>query len=183
LLNILKDYAKTEGTVKGKEQIVVGVIGFPSVGKSSLINTLKKSKITASGSTAGQTKNKQEILLEKNIVLYATPATLLGSSDPSEALILRSDTNVEAIAEPKKVVAILFTKVEKVELLRFYRISNYANVDEFLALVARKKGLLNAGSVPNIGETAKAVILDFQEGKLKYSSVPPAGHDDEEMEN
>ena len=49
LLNILKNYSRVEGDSKAKGLITVGVIGFPNVGKSSLINSLKRSRATATG--------------------------------------------------------------------------------------------------------------------------------------
>ena len=50
LLNILKNYARIEGqSGKTKQQIIVGVIGFPNVGKSSLINSLKRQRAAATG--------------------------------------------------------------------------------------------------------------------------------------
>ena len=56
LLNILKNYARVDGDQKAKALITVGVIGFPNVGKSSLINSLKRSKAAATGNTPGVTK-------------------------------------------------------------------------------------------------------------------------------
>lgn len=56
LLNILKNWARVGGDSKAKKLITVGVIGFPNVGKSSLINSLKKSKAAATGNTPGITK-------------------------------------------------------------------------------------------------------------------------------
>ena len=56
LLNILKNYARVGGDSKAKTLITVGVIGFPNVGKSSLINSLKRSKAAATGNTPGVTK-------------------------------------------------------------------------------------------------------------------------------
>ncbi len=55
LLQLLKNYCRIDGT-QNKGQITVGVIGYPNVGKSSLINSLKKSKAAATGNTPGLTK-------------------------------------------------------------------------------------------------------------------------------
>jgi nuclear GTP-binding protein len=48
LMNILKNYARVDGG-NAKQTIIVGVIGFPNVGKSSLINSLKRSKAAPTG--------------------------------------------------------------------------------------------------------------------------------------
>ena len=61
LLNILKNYARVDGDTKTKALITVGVVGFPNVGKSSLINSLKRSKAAATGNTPCVTKQMQEI--------------------------------------------------------------------------------------------------------------------------
>lgn len=62
LMNILKNYARVVGgNGKTKQQITVGIIGFPNVGKSSLINSLKRSKAAAVGNMPGLTKSMQEI--------------------------------------------------------------------------------------------------------------------------
>lgn len=42
LMNLLKNYARIEGTAKTKQTIYVGIVGFPNVGKSSIINSLKR---------------------------------------------------------------------------------------------------------------------------------------------
>jgi nuclear GTP-binding protein len=57
------------------------VIGFPNVGKSSLINSLKRSRATATGNTPGVTKAMQEIQLDKNIILLDSPGVVLSTKD------------------------------------------------------------------------------------------------------
>jgi nuclear GTP-binding protein len=42
LLNVLKNYARVQGHGSAKQLITVGVVGFPNVGKSSVINSLKR---------------------------------------------------------------------------------------------------------------------------------------------
>ena len=52
-----------------------------------------------------------------------------------------------------------------------------------LGLVARKKGLLKAGGVPNMEEAARAVLRDFLNCKIEYYTAPPASAILEEDEN
>lgn len=52
LLELIKNYSKNEGT---KTAVTVGVIGYPNVGKSSLINSMKKRRAVGISSTAGHT--------------------------------------------------------------------------------------------------------------------------------
>lgn len=97
-MNILKNYARVEGgNGKTKQTIVVGVIGFPNVGKSSLINSLKRSKAAPVGNMPGVTKSMQEIYLDKNIVLIDSPGVVLATKEQSDSLILRSAVKVEDI--------------------------------------------------------------------------------------
>ena len=55
---MIKNYSKTDGV---KTAVTVGVVGYPNVGKSSVINSLKRSKACGVSSQAGYTKNLQEI--------------------------------------------------------------------------------------------------------------------------
>lgn len=112
LLNILKNYARVDGDAKAKSLITVGVVGFPNVGKSSLINSLKRSKAAATGNTPGVTKQMQEIMLDKNIVLLDSPGVVLNSVEQSDSLILRSAVRVEDLPDPIKPVEALLNRIE-----------------------------------------------------------------------
>lgn len=59
------------------------------------------------------------------------------------------------------------------ELLRLYEINPYKSQDEFLGQIARKKGFLQAGGIANFDQTARSVIRDFLNGKIKYFTAPP----------
>jgi nuclear GTP-binding protein len=47
-----------------KKQISVGLIGYPNVGKSSIINTLKKKKVCTVAPIPGETKVSLDLALE-----------------------------------------------------------------------------------------------------------------------
>ena len=125
LMNILKNYSRVDGDQKLKSLITVGVVGFPNVGKSSLINSLKRCKAAATGNTPGVTKQMQEIQLDKNIVLLDSPGVVLTNSEQSDSLILRSAVRVEEISDPIRPVEALVNRIESEQLLKFYRIGQF----------------------------------------------------------
>lgn len=129
LLNILKNYARVKNDPKAKTLITVGIIGFPNVGKSSIINSLKCSKAAATGNTPGVTKQMQEIQLDKNIVLLDSPGVVLTNSEQSDSLILRSAVRVEDILDPQKPVQALLNRIEKDALLKHYKIGQFETLD------------------------------------------------------
>jgi nuclear GTP-binding protein len=116
----------------------------------------------------------QEINLDKNIVLIDSPGVVLNSSESADSLILRSAIKIEELNDPVRPVEALLGKVDNNELLKFYRIAHFKNVDDFLGQVARKKGLLMAGGIANMDQAARSVVRDYQNGKIKFFSTPPA---------
>lgn len=131
------------------------MVGFPNVGKSSLINSLKRSKAAATGNTPGVTKTMQEIQLDKNIVLIDSPGVVLSTTDQTDSLVLRSAVRVEEINDPYRPVEALLNRIEHPQLIKYYRIAAFETVDQFLGQVARKRGFLGAGGVANMDATAR----------------------------
>jgi nuclear GTP-binding protein len=86
LLQLLKHYART-GTVR--TSITVGLIGFPNVGKSSVINSLCRVRAASVGATPGVTKTSQEIHLDKRVKLLDTPGIVFPKAgDVSDGMVL-----------------------------------------------------------------------------------------------
>jgi nuclear GTP-binding protein len=73
LIRLLKNYSRSH---KLKLAITVGIVGLPNVGKSSLINSLKRSRVVNVGSTPGVTRSMQEVQLDKKVKLLDCPGVL-----------------------------------------------------------------------------------------------------------
>eukprot|EP01127_Copromyxa_protea_P007874 TRINITY_DN1789_c0_g1_i2.p1 TRINITY_DN1789_c0_g1~~TRINITY_DN1789_c0_g1_i2.p1 ORF type:complete len:524 (-),score=120.21 TRINITY_DN1789_c0_g1_i2:512-2083(-) len=56
-----------------KKYVTIGLIGQPNVGKSTLINALKGSKVVSESSTPGHTKWRQTIFLNPNLLICDCP--------------------------------------------------------------------------------------------------------------
>ena len=65
------------------------------MGKSSLINSLKRTRVAAVGNTPGVTKSLQEVQLDKNVKLIDSPGIVF-SAGGSAASALRNCVKVRA---------------------------------------------------------------------------------------
>ena len=92
----------------------------------------------------------QEIQLDKNIVLLDSPGVVLTTNYQTDSLILRSAVRVEDLNDPVRPVEALLNRIENEQLLKFYRIGQFATTDQFLAQVARKRGFLQQGGIVNM---------------------------------
>lgn len=91
LLQLLKNYVHATGA---KVAVTVGVIGPPNVGKSSIINSLKRSKVAAVGNTPGVTTGVQEVHLDKHLRLVDSPGVVFSAAADAAEAALRNCVKV-----------------------------------------------------------------------------------------
>jgi len=100
-MNLLFKYAKKFEEKKGQEHIIVGVLGMPNVGKSSVINVLKNKPICNTGSTPFITRGLQEVRLNSKVNIIDSPGLMLMKTDDATGTqIIRSSVQVEDLADP-----------------------------------------------------------------------------------
>jgi nuclear GTP-binding protein len=193
LLQLLKNYART--AVKGssvKQQLTVGVVGPPNVGKSSLINSLLRTRACAVASTPGWTKVVQGVMLEKGIRLLDCPGVALNtgsadgengeaglSSDEVAWNMLRNTVKVELIEDPIAPIQAMLKRVDAPQLEKLYNIEggfNEGDAHDFLLRVALLRGKLARGGIPDLEGAAKIVLHDWNIGRISFYSEPPAVH-------
>lgn len=176
LVKLLKNYCRNADI---KTSITVGVIGYPNVGKSSVINSLKRSKVCGVGSTPGFTKVAQQIILDKNVKLLDCPGIVFSKGDNGESaaeLLLRNCIKVELLEDPISPVELIVGRCQKEQLMEMYDMPPFEDVNDFLVQFARQRGKLKKGGIPDIFSAARLILNDWNTGKIPFYTIPPATH-------
>ncbi|KAI8062077.1 P-loop containing nucleoside triphosphate hydrolase protein [Gongronella butleri] len=175
LIRLLKNYSRSSNM---KTALTVGIIGYPNVGKSSVINSLKRSKVCGIGSTPGFTKVAQQVTLDKHIKLLDCPGIVFaqqGQDGQSDAEIaLRNCIKVELLADPVAPVEVIVARCPPARLMGLYNIGYFNNAHEFLVLLARERGKLMKGGIADIQQAAKQVLNDWNNGRIRFYTIPPS---------
>lgn len=169
-IDILRKRIKIEASKIKKERVYVGVVGFPNVGKSSLINVLTRRAAARISETAGQTRGVQKIKLSGNILLLDTPGVFEQDREKTwkERMLEKVRLNAKTkVKDPGEAVYYLF-EMHSDLLSRFYGV-DAKDYDEFIERVARKKGFLLKGDNVDENRVANTVLKDWQKGKIKLN--------------
>ncbi len=153
---------------KRTKAVKMVIFGIPNVGKSSLINALRKKYAAVTGFRAGLTHGPQWIRLSEDIMLCDTAGVVqLGENEQSMAL--KSALDVTELKRPEQTAAKIIEKAAGQKpnpIFRFYGIEKAEDAEDVLAQIAKKRGLLGKGGVLHVSEAAMVLVRDYQKGKF-----------------
>lgn len=155
-----------------RKNVYIGILGYPNVGKSSIINLLIGRKSAGVAAQPGFTKGIQKLKLGKGILLIDTPGVIpRGEYSPIEAKLVEKNAIVGArsyadVKNPEFAIMSLMEKHGK-EILEYYNMTFDGNAENFLEEFAKKKGLLLKGGIADEERAARQILKDWQIGKIR----------------
>ncbi len=154
------------------DKVTVGVVGYPNTGKSSVINLLAGRTATGVGSHPGFTKGIIKIRLSPKIMLLDSPGIISeGDYSTSYAYAMSKHTKLGArsysdVKEPTVAVYNLMREFPNV-LEEFYGIESNRDSELLIEELGRKKSFLRQGGEVDEDRTARLILKDWQEGKIR----------------
>ena len=145
--------------------VKVGIVGYPNVGKSMLGNALKGKRSAGVSPVPGYTKGRQWLRVSKDILLYDSPG-VVGKDDEARLAIMGA-VDADKSKDPEGCALKILDKLNfenPGEIERRYGVS-YG--DDVLEDIARKRGKLLKGGVPDTKAAAKIVMREWTRGKLE----------------
>ncbi|GAB0199496.1 nucleolar GTP-binding protein 2 [Grus japonensis] len=169
-IQLLRQFGKLHSD---KKQISVGFIGYPNVGKSSVINTLRSKKVCNVAPIAGETKVWQYITLMRRIFLIDCPGVVYPSGDTETDIVLKGVVQVEKIKSPEDHISAVLERAKPEYIRKTYKIDSWEDTEDFLEKLASRTGKLLKGGEPDLQTVSKMVLNDWQRGRIPFFVKPP----------
>ncbi|KAK8861553.1 hypothetical protein IAR55_002375 [Kwoniella newhampshirensis] len=178
------------------DKLMVGLVGYPNVGKSSTINALLGAKKVSVSATPGKTKHFQTLLLSDTITLCDCPGLVFPQFANTQAdMVVDGVLPIDQMREYSAPVDLLCRRIPREILEGTYGIridvrgeedggTGKVGWEEFLSTYAIARGMTRASfGMPDTSRAARYILKDYVNAKLLYAHPPPGIDPDEFMKS
>ncbi len=158
-LKILLKQLSPKSTAKPK----VGIVGYPNVGKSSIINKLKGRGIVRTSSQPGFTKGKQYVNTT-NFFLVDTPGVIPRNEIESDKHLKMVSTLMDN-RDPEEAAEQLMVLYPGL-IEHYFDVSVHEDHQDTMEEIALKHKFIMKGNKPDITRTAKTILQLWQDMKI-----------------
>jgi len=151
---------------KDKKELIIGMLGYPNSGKSTLINALSgkgRGKVRTS-KRAGFTRGLQRIKISEGVYLIDAPGIIpYGETDEFE-LFLVGAKNANHLKDMETVALKLIDELKDVFLEMFSLDDD--DPETILEKIAHKKGWLMSGGRADLQKASREILEMYQRNKF-----------------
>ncbi|OCF34123.1 large subunit GTPase 1 [Kwoniella heveanensis BCC8398] len=176
------------------EKLMVGLVGYPNVGKSSTINALLGAKKVSVSATPGKTKHFQTLVLSDTVTLCDCPGLVFPQFANTQAdMVVDGVLPIDQMREYSAPVDLLCRRIPREILEGTYGLridvrevedggSGKVGWEELLSTYAIARGMTRSSfGMPDTSRAARYVLKDYVNAKLLYAHPPPGQDADEFM--
>ncbi|EIW66619.1 hypothetical protein TREMEDRAFT_65488 [Tremella mesenterica DSM 1558] len=188
----LSDFATSRDPTP--QTLMVGLVGYPNVGKSSTINALLGAKKVSVSSTPGKTKHFQTLLLTSHITLCDCPGLVFPQFANTQAdMIVDGILPIDQMREYSAPTDLVCRRIPQEILEGTYGIridvkgvdeggSGHVGWEELLSTYAIARGMTRASfGMPDTSRAARVILKDYVNAKVLYAHPPPGIESDDFM--
>ncbi|KAJ1938010.1 hypothetical protein FBU59_004578 [Linderina macrospora] len=194
LVSLLMSECPSLADEHSHNKLMIGLVGYPNVGKSSTINALVGSKKVNVGAMPGKTKHFQTIHLTSDVVLCDCPGLVFPTFSTTTAdMVCNGVLPIDQLREFSGPSALVARRIPKLVLEAIYGIEirtrheeeggdGIPTSEELLCAYAAARGMFKGGEGnPDESRAARVILKDYVNGKLVYCFPPPTHTDPTEF--
>jgi ribosome biogenesis GTPase A len=171
-INELRNIIKIISSQLKKEKVIIGILGYPNTGKSSLINVLIGRNSAATSSQAGYTKSMQKIKLTEGIFVLDSPGVIPKkeySSVESKKIAKHAKIGARtysSVGDPEQIITEIMREFPGL-LEKHYDINAEGNSEILIEELGRRKNFFKKKGIVETDKASRLILKDWQEGKIK----------------
>lgn len=183
LLKLFRTVHPESKAERGKT--VIGLVGYPNVGKSSTINALLRSKKVSVSTTPGKTKHFQTLNIDEELSLCDCPGLVFPNFVNSKAdMIVHGILPIDQMTDHVPPVNLVASLIPRHVLESTYGIclpvphetedpNRPPTAEELLNAYGYMRGFMTQSGLPDNPRASRYILKDFVNGKLLYCVAPP----------
>ena len=154
----------------------VAVVGYPNVGKSTIINYLKGRHAAGTSPMPGFTRGEMLVAAKSWLYVMDTPGVVPPEEATSEELlVIKGAVGPHELDDPVPPAISLIKRILYFNPRAFRDAYNIWSTqpEQILEAYGKARGLMLRGGRVNLDAAARGIIKDWIRGKLSYHYPPP----------